>query len=138
MNEATRNLTLSWLGKASRDLAAARQLGAGEPALPDVAVYHCQQAAEKALKGYLIAHEIRPEKTHDVGKLIRKVSLIEANFAAFEDAGERLTPFATDFRYPGIEIQPSVEVFEMAVQDAEQIFRAVVESLRSAFQLAFD
>ncbi|MFI5456366.1 MAG: HEPN domain-containing protein [Isosphaerales bacterium] len=53
MDEAKRELVQSWLLTASRDLAAARVLASGEQASPDAAVYHCQQAAEKALKGIM-------------------------------------------------------------------------------------
>lgn len=51
-----------WLGKAQRDLAAAVRLMAGDPPYADTAVYHCQQAAEKALKGFLAAHDRPPRR----------------------------------------------------------------------------
>jgi HEPN domain-containing protein len=45
--------TLAWLRKAEGDLrAAAVDLGA-DPPLVDDALFHCQQAVEKALKGLL-------------------------------------------------------------------------------------
>lgn len=40
----------SWLEKAGHDLETARRLIEREPIITDTAVYHCQQAAEKALK----------------------------------------------------------------------------------------
>jgi hypothetical protein len=45
--------TAQRLDKAERDLASALRLLEGEPPFPDTAVYHCQQAAEKALKAFL-------------------------------------------------------------------------------------
>ena len=39
-----------WLIKANNDLRSAKQLFKAEPPLLDTAVYHCQQASEKALK----------------------------------------------------------------------------------------
>ena len=46
--------TRSWLNKASKDLrAAAHDLQAAPPLLEDVD-FHCQQAAEKVLKGFLV------------------------------------------------------------------------------------
>ena len=54
MDEAKLELVQSWFRKASHDLAAARLLAHAHPPLLDVATYHCQQAAEKALKGYLV------------------------------------------------------------------------------------
>jgi len=48
--------------KAEHDLlAAAHVLELDEP-LTDIAVYHCQQAAEKALKAFLVEHVPRSAK----------------------------------------------------------------------------
>ena len=45
--------TKSWFAKASEDLRAADfEFGATPPLLADI-VFHCQQAAEKAMKGFL-------------------------------------------------------------------------------------
>jgi len=42
---------LAWLSKADQDLGAARMLLDG---YPDVSLFHCQQAVEKALKAFLV------------------------------------------------------------------------------------
>ncbi len=47
-------LVKSWLTKANHDLGSARQLSHGPDPYFDTAIYHCQQAAEKALKGFLV------------------------------------------------------------------------------------
>jgi HEPN domain-containing protein len=52
------DLAQGWLAKARNDLEAARLLIHDEKRLLDIAAYHCQQAAEKALKAWLIAKEI--------------------------------------------------------------------------------
>ncbi|PKO22286.1 MAG: hypothetical protein CVU38_10255 [Chloroflexi bacterium HGW-Chloroflexi-1] len=69
MNEAQRQLVQSWLTKAQRDLASARVLAAHDKPLLDTAVYHCQQAAEKAVKGFLVFHDCEFEKIHDIETL---------------------------------------------------------------------
>ena len=51
MTDAKTLLVRSWLIKAQRDLASARVLAANDPPLLDTAIYHCQQASEKAVKG---------------------------------------------------------------------------------------
>lgn len=43
----------AWMTKAAHDLRAAAHLLQVEEPLRDIVVYHCQQAMEKALKGYL-------------------------------------------------------------------------------------
>lgn len=49
-DEAKRDLMRRWLVKAWHELAAAGKLSGGPDVYLDVAIYHCQQAAEKALK----------------------------------------------------------------------------------------
>lgn len=51
MDEAKRELVRGWLIKARNDLFTARALGGLPDAPLDTAIYHCQQAAEKAVKG---------------------------------------------------------------------------------------
>jgi HEPN domain-containing protein len=90
--DAKDELVRAWLTRASHDLAAARLLG---ERLGDVAVYHCQQTAEKSLKAFLVYHDQKVEKTHDVGLLIERAAIIEPGFESWLDMGERLTPYAT-------------------------------------------
>jgi hypothetical protein len=40
--------TKAWMVKAWRDLETARRVAGSEPPFYDIAVYHCQQASEKA------------------------------------------------------------------------------------------
>ena len=51
MDEAKRDLVRSWLTKAQHDLASSRKLSADPDPYLDTAIYHCQQAAEKVVKG---------------------------------------------------------------------------------------
>ena len=53
MDEAGLNLVKDWLTRAHQDLRASRVLSVAEDALLDVAIYHCQQAGEKAVKAFL-------------------------------------------------------------------------------------
>ena len=62
MDEAKRILINAWLLKAQRDLSAARRLSGDEDPFLDIAIYHCQQAAEKAIKAYLFSQDQRFEK----------------------------------------------------------------------------
>lgn len=66
MIEAKAQLVQGWLIKAQRDLASARVLMETTPPLLDTAIYHCQQAAEKAVKGYLVFCDQEFERVHDI------------------------------------------------------------------------
>lgn len=59
-----------WLVKAHNDLDSSRKLIKGENPIFDTALYHTQQCAEKALKGYLAFCEIPIQKTHDLRLII--------------------------------------------------------------------
>ena len=58
-----------WFVKADHDLRAAGVLLAATPPLLGEAAYHCQQAAEKSLKGYLSWHDLPFGKTHDLAAI---------------------------------------------------------------------
>jgi HEPN domain-containing protein len=132
MDEAKRELVRSWLRKASHDLTASRWLGTCDPPLLDVAMCHCQEAAEKALRGYLVFYDQPEEDTHDVGLLLEQATVIEPPFASWRDAANRLTPLATKYVYPGLREDPSQEDYEEAVDDADTIVRQVLAFLPRA------
>lgn len=46
-----------WLVRASRDLRGAEHALKADPPLVEDALFHCQQAAEKAMKGFLAWHD---------------------------------------------------------------------------------
>lgn len=129
MSEAKLQLVRSWLIKAHRDLAAARKLAADPVPYLDVAIYHCQQAAEKAVKGFLVHHDQRFEKTHDIRLLITLAASVETGFQSLQEAGEALTPYATAFRYPGEVLEPDHDEFDRALQVAEGPFAFVLSRL---------
>lgn len=49
MDDPKIELVQSWLTKARNDLGSARRLASDPDPYLDIAIYHCQQAAEKAL-----------------------------------------------------------------------------------------
>ena len=100
MDEAKRDLVRAWLVKARRDLLSARVLAAGIEPILDTAIYHCQQAAEKAIKGFLAFHDHPLEKTHNVRRLVALAQGYESRFVSWHEAGELLTPYATAYRLP--------------------------------------
>src|SRR5207253_276975 len=61
--------------------------------------FHCQRAAEKSLKAWLVAHDIQPPKTHWLDELIELCLQREPGFAQFMAAAKALTPYAVKLRY---------------------------------------
>lgn len=131
MDDLKREWVRSWLIKAASDLRSARALAAlAEPAT-DTAVYHCQQAAEKALKGYLAFRDQPLERTHDLERLLELAAHLDCVFAPLEAQADLLNPYAIAFRYPdtlGV-LFPSVAEVATAIENAQTIFDFVLNLL---------
>lgn len=107
MDEAKQQEIRQWLIKASRDLASAERLLAGDPPYLDTAVYHCQQTAEKALKAYLTLKDSPFRKVHDLSALVEQSSEFDGTFVQLREAAETLTSYRVAFRYPGSVLEPA-------------------------------
>ena len=127
MTEPTLLLTQQWLFKALSDLESARHLASGQIPHLDTAIYHCQQCAEKAVKGFLVFRGHEPEWTHDVAHLIEIAATYEPDLATLLAYGAELAPYATAFRYPSEanDLMPSQDQFDSAILAAQRIFEFV-------------
>ncbi len=117
MADGQDKLSRAWLTKAHSDLHTARQIGGLPDGHLDAAIYHCQQAAEKAVKAFLVHGGVTPEKTHDVRNLTVQASARESRFNELIDLAAALTPYAWAFRYPDdlTESYPTREEFDEAL-----------------------
>ncbi len=133
MADAKRELVHAWMLKARNDLTTAREIGAIPNGPLDTAIYHCQQTAEKAVKGFLAWQDHRLERSHDVERLIELAMVYEPRFSNWIDAGIVLTPYATAYRYPGetADLEPSRSEFAEALRLARD-FLGFVNSLLPA------
>ena len=112
-----------WLERAELDLQLADRALRVPPALMGGAAYHAQQAAEKALKAYLAAHDEPFPLTHNLNRLLPLCEAIDSSFGQFTTAARSLTPFATEFRYPGGLVEPALPDAESGLQDAAEVVR---------------
>jgi len=129
MDEDKTRAVGQWLRKARHDLRSAYRLYTDTPPLLDTAAYHCQQAAEKALKGYLTQHDIPFRKTHLLVPLVAECALIDPQFDTLAEAAATLTPFATEFRYPGEGLDPEPADVVEAMQLAQTVVEFVLNRL---------
>lgn len=120
MDEDKRLAVQAWLSKARHDLMSAQRLAVGDEPLLDTAIYHCQQAAEKAVKGFLVYHDSRSQKTHDLALLILQAGRFTQDFAPLGNAADHLTRYAALFRYPGAQLEPAPAEYEQAYEEASQ------------------
>lgn len=122
MPDARQRLVAEWLAKADEDYEVAKLLIEQERRLLGAGVYHCQQAAEKALKAVLTHRQLVFPKTHDLELLLSIWSEgHEGATYSLRPAARELTPLASAFRYPGDMHQPSENDAKVAMEHASQI-----------------
>jgi HEPN domain-containing protein len=121
--------TKDWLIKAAQDLRSAEHaLIALPPLLGDVA-YHCQQATEKALKAFLVWHNIPFRKTHSLEEIGEQCLDKDITLKASIDRAVPLTEYAWLFRYPGESVEPSEEEVREALAIACETYQAILSRL---------
>lgn len=113
------------------DLRLAR-LAVSDSSLSGLTAFHCQQAAEKALKAFLAWQDQPPRRTHDLPALLAQCHVLDLGFAALQHAGTTLDVYLTAGRYPDAGPEPSVAETEQALQLADQVIRFVAGILQEA------
>jgi HEPN domain-containing protein len=119
----------AWFQKAANDLRGADIDLAASPPLVEDALFHCQQAAEKAMKGFLSAHDRPFKKTHDLDELGRACESLDPSLMPLLLPARDLTVFAWEYRYPGATDVPSVAETRMALATARSVYEALLSRL---------
>jgi HEPN domain-containing protein len=122
------NLCKLWLEFAADDYATANHMLTLYPLRLEIICYHCEQCAEKMLKGFLMANDIEPPKTHDLLDLCKRCSLFDSAFDGIAELCASLTPYAVQVRYPA-EIDVEEEDMRKAIEDAKYIMDFISQKL---------
>ena len=113
------DLVKEWYRFAMMDLSAAKLLyDTMQPKSIEIICYHCQQSAEKILKGYLISNGIDAPKTHDLQLLCEMCMKINGDFKDLKDVCQELNPYGVQPRYPN-EIEVSETDDEKALKNVQ-------------------
>ena len=120
-----------WMVKCRGDLSSANLLLSAAPPQVETGLFHCQQASEKALKGWLTTQAVPFPKTHDLALLLRLCIQKDSAFAIWEERLPRLSPFATESRYPGDALEPSIDDVQDAQKTAEEFVFFVEQKIRA-------
>jgi len=90
-----------WFALAKQDLDIAKHLHKTFHPTPDEPIcFHCQQSAEKYLKGFLVINNIEPPKTHDLLELLELCEEISADFSEIRLKSSVLSRYGVAPRYP--------------------------------------
>ena len=130
MSARDEQLAREWFDKAERDLLTADTMLGVSPAPTDVVCFHCQQAAEKYLKGFLTWHTVAVPYTHDLAEILVQCSALDPRLASLQSLAVHLTDYAVDVRYPGLpHSEPSDPEARAALDAAREIRYAVRAAL---------
>jgi len=129
MSETDRQLAEAWFRKAEGDFLNARNNLAADLVPLDTVCFHCQQMAEKYLKGFLAWHAHPFGRTHDLEALIALCGAIRDELAALREHANLLSGYAVDVRYPDAFDEPTWKEAEDALQAALAIKTAILLAL---------
>jgi HEPN domain-containing protein len=119
-----RALAAGWLAKARIDLLVCDSLLAQCADLWEAVAFHCQQAAEKALKALLVWYQVEFPKTHDIQRLLDLLSDVDSDVVGLVADAAELTPFGVEYRYPGEYPPVERDAACMAVTVARRVYEA--------------
>jgi len=120
------DIVKQWIEKADHDLGTAQVTYLYLPKYHDTIAFHCQQAAEKYLKGFLLFLDISFSRQHSLNYLLGLLSQkIEIPDELFDNASE-LEDFAVDIRYPDTSVELSDDEIQQAFKIAKLIRAFVI------------
>jgi len=94
------DIAKEWFKIAEADLSSAEFLQNMQPLHIEIICYHCQQSAEKYLKGFLALKGEEIKRTHDLILLIKECQKYDEDFETIEEDGLMLTDYGANIRYP--------------------------------------
>jgi len=126
-----RNDWLKWIEYAENDFEAAKILSLQVIPKLEIVCYHCQQCAEKMLKGYIASKNGKLQKTHDLVVLCETCATYDTDFEKIIVNCSDLTIYSSEVRYPNI---LDIENYHMqnAILDAIQIKEFVLRKITNS------
>ena len=86
----------------------------------EVICFHCQQSAEKDLKGYLVKSEVKIKRTHNLKVLLHECIKIDTEFKSILKNCIRLRDYAVELRYP-YRLEIDERIMNIALKDSKLI-----------------
>jgi HEPN domain-containing protein len=116
-----------WFSFAEMDLSSAEFLLAKWPVPVAIICYHCQQSAEKCLKGLLVLKNQIPPKTHDLSLLMDLCKCFFPKIMSIAVQCTALNLYSSQPRYPR-EMLITEQGMKAAIENAKVVY-AFVEPL---------
>ena len=95
-----KDVAKEWFKIAEADLSSAEFLQNMQSMPTEIICYHCQQSAEKYLKGFLALNNEEIKRTHDLVILSKECRKYSEDFETIEEDCLMLTDYGVNIRYP--------------------------------------
>lgn len=122
MDKRILSLSHEWYSYANKDLQAAEKLYKD---INHITCFHCQQAAEKYIKGLLVYKQIDFKKSHHLSYLLDLLDLEIPDDILL--AAEYLNEYAVETRYPGDFSEISNDEAAKAIEYAKAIKNFILQ-----------
>lgn len=123
------DIVKSWIEKGDHDLGTAQVTFLYIPRYRDTIAFHCQQAVEKYLKGYLFLNNTDFKRTHNLNYLLSLVSQFDSVNDDLFDKVTELEDFSVEIRYPDTSIDLSDEDIHQALSIAREFRNYVLKKM---------
>jgi HEPN domain-containing protein len=125
-DQKTIEATQKWIENAAEDFNLAKL--AMTPIIPfsKAAVFHCQQAGEKALKEFLIYNGKTLRKVHDISVLAKSVLEVSPTLNDLLKKADTLSAYAIAYRYPdAAKEELTVDMVNKAITITDQVLSEI-------------
>lgn len=124
-----KDIANEWFNFAENDLKSAKFLLQMKPQPLEIICYHCQQSAEKYLKGYIAFKGGELIKTHDL-TLLNKVCIeYDGDFQVIMDDTIELIDYGVHVRYP-FHLELEEDDARKAIESAEKIQSFILNKVK--------
>ena len=128
------NTPKDWRLLAERDMAVADYLAANMRPVPaEIIAFHCQQAAEKYLKGALVILGEEPPYIHDLPELCKLAEKHRPSFVSVSSLCTIITQFSAQSRYD-LGMSLSEEDMRLVLQHTKAIRDFLQKEIPELFQ----
>ena len=118
-----------WYDKAEKDLQGAKILFQYEADYGLVA-FHCQQAMEKGLKGFILQHLIELTEGHSLVYLCKRASGIDEEIKRYLKDCAYVNQFYIETRYPAdIIVKLDKNEAEECIEMTERLLKRIIEGV---------
>jgi len=122
-----------WQRLADMDLKTAEYLKEMKPLPIEIICYHCQQSAEKYLKGYLVFSGELPPKMHDLDELCKLCIKHSDSFSNIADNCSDLTAYGVQLRYP-MELSLDEDDMKQALNGANKVKDFIIAIIKEKIE----